>query len=194
MLRVLKSVTFVYVPREDRILAAINAGHDDAWSCWLTRRLALAVLERTTDYVASSSDLAQRAPAELRGEMAAFERDAAIAKTAPAMSVTTGTVLNVTAEAAELAERLTISQQANGFHFELRGLRRRWGGGARRAGGAATHVADAAGRDRQGWLGARPRRSRKRRRHRLQPRPSRHAIDDCAAPASRQDGVARNGA
>ena len=123
MPRVLKSVTFVYVPREDRILAAINAGHNDAWSCWLTRRLALAVLERTTDYVASSSHLAQRAPADLRGEMAAFERDAAIAKTAPAMSVTTGTVLNMTAEAAELAERLTISQQANGFQFELRGLR-----------------------------------------------------------------------
>ena len=97
MPRVLKSVTFVYVPREDRILAAINAGHPDAWSCWLTRRLALAVLERTTEYLASSSDLAQRAPADLRGEMAAFEREAAIAKTAPAMSVTTGTVLNMTA-------------------------------------------------------------------------------------------------
>jgi len=121
--RALRSITFVYVPREDRILAAINAGRDDAWSCWLTRRLALAVLERTTDYVASSSNLALRAPADLRGEMATFEREAAIAKTAPAMSVTTGTVLNMTAEAAELAERLTISQQANGFHFELRGLR-----------------------------------------------------------------------
>ncbi|MGB6464701.1 MAG: hypothetical protein WBF27_00720, partial [Xanthobacteraceae bacterium] len=88
MLRGLKSVTFVYVPREDRILAAINAGHEDAWSCWLTRRLALAVLERTTDYVTGSSDLAPRAPAALRGEMATFEREAAIAKTAPAMSVT----------------------------------------------------------------------------------------------------------
>ncbi|HTZ01994.1 MAG TPA: hypothetical protein VMC05_06635, partial [Xanthobacteraceae bacterium] len=123
MPRVLKSVTFVYVPRQDRILAAINAGRNDAWSCWLTRRLALAVLDRATDFVASSSDLAQRAPADLRGEMAAFEREAAIAKTAPAMSVTAGTVLNVTAEAAELAERLTIAQHAKGFRFELRGLR-----------------------------------------------------------------------
>jgi hypothetical protein len=123
MPRTLKSVTFVYVPREDRILTAINAGRDDAWSCWLTRRLALAVLQRTTDFVTGSSDLAQRAPADLRGEMAAFERDAAIAKTAPAMSVTPGTVLNSTAEAAELAERLTIAQHGKGFHFELRGLR-----------------------------------------------------------------------
>ncbi|MGB6503790.1 MAG: hypothetical protein WBE99_10080, partial [Xanthobacteraceae bacterium] len=80
------------------------------------------VLERTTDYVTGSSDLAPRAPAALRGEMATFEREAAIAKTAPAMSVTTGTVLNATAEAAGLAERLTISQHANGLHFELRGL------------------------------------------------------------------------
>lgn len=120
-MRTLRSVTFVYVPREDRILAAINAGHSDAWSCWLTRRLALAVLERTTDYITGSSDLAQRAPADLRAEMVAFERDAAIAKTAPAMSVTAGVVLNSTAEAAELADRLTVAQQANGFRFELRG-------------------------------------------------------------------------
>ena len=44
MLRMLKNLTFVYVPREDRVLAAINAGQQEAWSCWLTRRLALAVL------------------------------------------------------------------------------------------------------------------------------------------------------
>jgi hypothetical protein len=123
MPRVLKTVTFVYVPREDRILTAINAGRRDAWSCWLTRRLALAVLERTTDYIAGSSKLAQRAPAELRGETVAFERDAAIARTAPAMSVTSGVVLNPTAEAAELADRLTIAQQGGGFRFELRGQR-----------------------------------------------------------------------
>ena len=58
MLRALTTLTFVYVPREDRILAAINAGHAEAWSCWLTRRLALAVLERTTEYLATRSDLA----------------------------------------------------------------------------------------------------------------------------------------
>jgi predicted alpha/beta hydrolase len=68
MLRALKTVTFVYVPQEDRIAGAINAGHPDAWSCWLTRRLALAVLERATEYIANTSNLAQRAPAELRGE------------------------------------------------------------------------------------------------------------------------------
>ncbi len=65
MLRTLKTITFVYAPQEDRIAAAINAGGPDAWSCWLTRRLALAVLERATEYLANTSDLAQRAPAEL---------------------------------------------------------------------------------------------------------------------------------
>jgi len=121
MPRALRSVTFVYVPREDRILTAINAGHPDAWSCWLTRRLALAVLERTTNYIAGSSNLAQRAPADLRSEMIAFERDAAIAKTAAAMSNTPGAVLTSTAAAAELADRLTISQHGDGFRLELRG-------------------------------------------------------------------------
>jgi hypothetical protein len=122
MPRALRTVTFVHVPREDRILTAINAGHPDAWSCWLTRRLALAVLERTTDFITSSSDLAQRAPADFRGEMIAFEREAAIAKTAPAMSTTPPAVLTSTAAAAELAERLTISQHRDAFRFELRGL------------------------------------------------------------------------
>jgi hypothetical protein len=122
MPRALKNVTFVYVPREDRILTAVNAGAPDAWSCWLTRRLALALLERTTDYIAGSSDLAQRAPADLRGETIAFERDAAIAKTAPAMSTTPGAVLTSTATAAELADRVTISRHGDGYRWELRGL------------------------------------------------------------------------
>jgi len=121
MVRGLISVTFIYVPREDRILAAINAGKADAWSCWLTRRLALAVLERGTAFLQSKSDLAQRAPAELRGEMIAFERDAAIAKTAAAMSITPSETLQTSVAAAELADRLTISQHGNGFRLELRG-------------------------------------------------------------------------
>jgi hypothetical protein len=121
MPRVLKNVTFVYVPREDRILTAINAGRPDGWSCWLTRRLALALLERTTDYIASSSDLAQRAPADLRSEMVAFERDAAIARTAPSMSTTPDAILASSAAGAELAERLTISHHGDGYRLALRG-------------------------------------------------------------------------
>jgi hypothetical protein len=121
MLRALKTVTFLYAPQEDRIAGAINAGHPDAWSCWLTRRLALAVLERATGYIANTSNLAQRAPAELRGEAIAFEREAAIAKTAPAMSQTPLEILKSSTAAAELADRLTISREQDAFRLELRG-------------------------------------------------------------------------
>jgi hypothetical protein len=119
--RVLTSVTFVYDTREDRILTAVNAGHPEAWSCWLTRRLTLALLERAAEYLSSTSALAQRAPADFRGEFVAFERDAAIAKTADAMSNTPTDVLKSSATGAELAERLTISNQGDRFRLELHG-------------------------------------------------------------------------
>lgn len=133
-MRVLTSVTFVYDTREDRILAAINAGRPEAWSCWLTRRLALALLERAAEYVSSTSALAQRAPADMRGEFVAFERDAAIATTAGAMSNTPADVLKSSTTGAELAERLTISNQGDRFRLELHGQS---GGGA---GGAPTRA------------------------------------------------------
>jgi len=120
-MRRLINITFVYAPKEDRIAAAINAGRPDAWSCWLTRRLALAVLERTAAYLASRSDLAQRTPADFRDEAIAFERDAAIAKTQRAMSATPPAILQSSMAGTALAERLTISPQPNGFRLELRG-------------------------------------------------------------------------
>lgn len=122
MSRTLRSITFVYVPREDRILAAINAGHREAWSCWMTRRLTLAVLEKTAEFLVGSSDLAQRAPSDFRGEAIAFERDAALAKTQGAMSITPADVLQATASWAELADRVAIAQHAEGYQLELHGL------------------------------------------------------------------------
>ena len=124
---VFKSVTFVYKPREDRILAIINAGHPEAWSCWLTRRLVLALLSRVTDLLANTSALAQRAPADIRHELVAFERDAAMANTAKAMSQTPAEVLKTNAAVTELAERLTISSRGDSLQVELRGES---GGGA----------------------------------------------------------------
>jgi hypothetical protein len=121
MVRVLTSITFVYEPQEDRVAAAINPDHSDAWSCWLTRRLALVVLERTREYLTSTSNLAQRATADLRGEFIAFERDAAIANTAGAMTNTPPDFLKSSTIAAELAERLAISPEGDGFRLELRG-------------------------------------------------------------------------
>jgi hypothetical protein len=91
LVRVLKSINFSYVTAEDRILAAINPGAAEAWSCWLTRRLVLAL------------------------------REAALASTAKSMSTTPPDVLKASKNAAELAEGLKISSQANGFRVELQG-------------------------------------------------------------------------
>ena len=120
-MRALATVTFVYETREDRILAALNAGRADAWSCWLTRRVALALLERATEFLASTSALAQRVPADLRSESIAFEREAAIAKTAGAMSTTPPDVLKANVTQAGLAERLSISQHGDRFRLEVHG-------------------------------------------------------------------------
>lgn len=120
-MRALKSVTFAYEKREDRILAVINAGRSDAWSCWLTRRLVRGLLERAEEFLASTSALARRAPADVRGDLVAFEREAAMAKTAKGMSRTPADVLKASGAAAALAERLTISSRGNSFRVELRG-------------------------------------------------------------------------
>lgn len=164
MLRALKTITFLYVPQEDRIAGAINAGHPDAWSCWLTRRLALAVLERATDYIANTSNLAQRAPADLRGEAIAFEREAAIAKTAPAMSQTPPEILKFSTAVAELADRLTISREQEAFRLELRGQSGNGAAGVGQTRGTAAHPADAARRRRASRLARSARRRPARRR------------------------------
>jgi len=119
--RELKSVNFSYMAGQDRVLAAINPGTAEAWSCWLTRRLVLALLQRAAEFLAATSALVRQAPADLRGELVTFEREAAFATTAKAMSSTPADVLKASATEAELAERLTISSQANGFRVELRG-------------------------------------------------------------------------
>jgi hypothetical protein len=121
MPRALKSVTFVYVPQEDRIAAAVNAGGADAWSCWLTRRVALALLARMPEFLDNTSELAKRAPAGLRGEFTAFEREAAIAKTQRAMSVTSPEILKSSASAAELVDRVSIAPHSGNFRLEMYG-------------------------------------------------------------------------
>jgi hypothetical protein len=125
--QVLATVTFVYAMREDRILAAINPGRPDAWSCWLTRRVVLAMLDQVAELLAKTSALAQRAPAEIRGEIVAFERDAAMAKTAERMTQTPADALNASATAAELVDRLSITNLGDNFRVELHGIS---GGGA----------------------------------------------------------------
>ncbi|HTE78317.1 MAG TPA: hypothetical protein VK653_16485 [Xanthobacteraceae bacterium] len=121
-------MTFVYGMQEDRILAAINPGRPDAWSCWLTRRVTLLLLDRITELLANTSSLTQRTPAPLRGEVMAFEHAAAMAKTAERMSHTPADVLNASTATAELVKSMTLTNQGELFRIELTGLN---GGGAK---------------------------------------------------------------
>src|SRR4051812_29287604 len=97
MVQALKSINFTYVAEEDRIMAAINPGAAEAWSCWLTRRLVLPLLERAGEFVVSTSPVVRQAPSNVRREVVTFEREAAMAKTVKAMSVTPAAVLKASA-------------------------------------------------------------------------------------------------
>jgi len=150
----LQSLTLSYNPQEDRILAATNLGRPDAWSCWLTRRLVLAMLDQTPAYLSQTSSLTGKTPVDYRSDLIAFEREAALAQTASAMSHTDDQVVRQGAERAELADRVTLHDLGGGFRVELYGVQ---GGGA--AGDMARAefqrilqmLADEAGR--AGWLG-----------------------------------------
>ncbi len=120
-MKTLKTITFVYQAREDRILAAINASTPEAWACWITRRVALLLLERAAGVLANTSALVRRAPENVRGELVSFEREAAIVNTARAMSPTPPNVVKDTRGSAELLERVTINHQGQTFRAELSG-------------------------------------------------------------------------
>jgi hypothetical protein len=65
--------------------------------------------------------LVQRATADRRADLVAFEREAAIAKTAPAMSQTPPEVVKSNVASAELAQRVTISHQGERFRMDIHG-------------------------------------------------------------------------
>jgi len=95
-------------------------------ACWLTRRVALSLLERAPELLATTPPFRGGAAPEFRSEIVAFERDAAIATTAEAMRDTPSNVLETSVPAAELMEHLMITPRKGGFSVELRGD----GGGA----------------------------------------------------------------
>jgi hypothetical protein len=119
----LRTVTFSYRWREDRVLAAVNLGHPDAWSCWITRRLALAMIKRAAEFLANTSPLKKRVAADHHGELAQFENEAAMASTAKGLSVASSDALKASSTVAELAERVTFTNQGEKFKIELFGDR-----------------------------------------------------------------------
>jgi hypothetical protein len=118
-----KTITFSYRPKEDRLLAGINLGQPDVWACWLTRRLSLAVVAGWKKFLADTSRLAQQTASDHRQELAEFEREAGLAATAKSISPTPAQAVMAISNTAELAERLTISQQGEHFRLELAGDR-----------------------------------------------------------------------
>jgi hypothetical protein len=123
----LKTITFIYDNREDRILAAVNAGIADSWSCWLTRRMALGVLAKADEFVSQTSKLLQNATAETRDQLMTFEREAALAQTALSLTCTPKDVIANTSRATELLRAVTLNKRGERYEIDLRGAA---GGGA----------------------------------------------------------------
>ena len=117
----LKTITFIYDIREDRILAAVNAKSPDSWSCWLTRRMALAVLAKSDEFVSKTSKLLQNATADTREQLMSFEREAALAKTAGSLTRTPKDVIAGKPRSAELLHGVTLNQRGKTYQIELRG-------------------------------------------------------------------------
>jgi hypothetical protein len=85
--------------------------------------LTLGLLARLPATLADTSAVMKQAPAEYRGDLAAFEREAALASTAGAMGRTDDAVLKTNAIVAELAVAVRISDRGDGFRLELLGDR-----------------------------------------------------------------------
>ena len=122
-MRTISAIALAYDAAQDRVLAVVNPGSLNSWSYWLTRRLILQLLGRLPAALAATSKVAQQAPVEYRGELATFEREAAIAKTASAMSKTDNGVLRMNASAAELAVTVSLEDKGDKLRFILIGER-----------------------------------------------------------------------
>jgi hypothetical protein len=88
----------------------------------------LAWLAKSGEFLTNTSALVKRAAPEHRGDLATFEREAAIAQTAPAMSTTPPDVIKPPTVSTELMETVTWSQKGENYQIEIRGNR---GGGAK---------------------------------------------------------------
>lgn len=81
-----QSVTFSYDAVEDRIAAITDINSSSSPSFWLTRRMTLAFLRQASEHLERTSSAVAHAAADHRADVAAFEREAALAATAGALS------------------------------------------------------------------------------------------------------------
>lgn len=119
------SITLHYDANEDRILVAINAGSADAAGYWLTRRLALKFIQAANPYLQRMSPVLSKTPTALRSELAAMEREVALARTQKNVGPTPDGALQSASLAAELAIELAIARKQQGFGLKFRGRKGR---------------------------------------------------------------------
>jgi hypothetical protein len=119
------SITLHCDASEDRILVAINAGRVDAAGYWLTRRLALKLIQAANPYLDRMSPVLSKTPTALRSELAAMEREVALASTQKNVSPTPDGALESVSLAAELAIELSITRKQQGFGLKFRGRKGR---------------------------------------------------------------------
>jgi hypothetical protein len=115
----LKTFAVHYDDLQDRVLVRVNAGTDDACSFWLTRRLALKVVEQGMQFLRKSSVAAKRTPSAHRDELLDMEHQFALAATVKNISKTPQGALNKVA--AELATNFVIERGTRHFRLTLRG-------------------------------------------------------------------------
>lgn len=89
--------------------------------------MVLAMLDRAAEFIVSTSALVRRTTPDQRGQVAAFEREAAMAGTARSMSPAAPEALKSNATATELMQRVNLTHQGERFRLEFRGNA---GGGA----------------------------------------------------------------
>jgi hypothetical protein len=81
----------------------------------------LAWLAKTADFLVTTSELMQRAAPEHRGDLATYERDAAMAQTAAAMSATPAEVIKPPVVNAELLSTMSWTKKGEQYQIEMHG-------------------------------------------------------------------------
>lgn len=114
-----KSIAPRYDPTEDRVLLVVNAGGEDEWACWLTRRITVRTLSRLSLFFEQTSVTTKRVPLEYRREAAKLEREAAVARSRKSFGQVSVKQMMAAALRGELATRIKLTPQPNGFVLEI---------------------------------------------------------------------------
>jgi hypothetical protein len=108
----IKLIAVRYDTSEDRILVAFNAGSPEESSFWLTRRLALMLLNEAMPILQRTSALGKLIPAEHQADLTAMERDAALASVSSRLSPARAEAIKSARHRAETAIVLRLSHTA----------------------------------------------------------------------------------